>query len=69
MIAFDIRIIRERAGEGVGAEYKVEFGERLPTETELTALSVYFGPRLEQMARSVLGMQPEWRIAFPPKKP
>lgn len=68
MIAFDIRIIHERQGEGVGAEFKIEYGEKRPAETELKALSVYFGPRLEEMARSFLDAPKEWHAAPLPKK-
>ena len=65
MIDFSIRILRERTGEGVSAEYKIGFGEKRPTESELKALATYFCPRLEELARKHLDAPKEWQSATP----
>jgi len=69
MIDFSIRIVRNRTGTGVSAEYRIGFGEKQPTETELKALSAYFCPRLEELARQNLQAPKEWQMAAPIDSP
>ena len=69
MIDFTIRILRERTGDGVSAEFRVDFGAKRPTEPELKALSAYFCPQLEKLARKHLDMPSGWHVASPTKQP